>query len=66
MSIRDENDEYKTVYGIQGTEIVTCEARPVEGGWLVRDRCFRQFVEKDKLSETREGAEARLRSLPPV
>lgn len=56
-------DDYKTVYGIQGTEIVPFQARPVEGGWLVKQGCFRQFVEQEKLSETREGAEARLKNL---
>jgi hypothetical protein len=59
----EDAENYKTVFGVQGDQVVPIEARRVEGGWVVKQGCFRQFVEAEKLSETREGAEARLRML---
>ncbi len=59
--------EYKTCYGVQGDNIVEVQAMRVQGsegdGWVVKQGCFRQFVEAEKLSETREGAEVRLKAL---
>jgi len=54
---------YKTVYGVVGDEVVPVLATRVEGGWCIKRGCFREFVEAEKLSETREGAEERLRQL---
>jgi len=57
------SQEYRTVFGVQGNEVIPLEAVPVEGGWIVKQGCFRHFVEAEKLSTTREGAEERLRRL---
>jgi hypothetical protein len=56
--------EWTTMYGVgAGGEIVEVEAYPVEGGYVVRHGCFRDFVEAGRLSTTRAGAEERLRKL---
>ncbi len=59
--------EYKTAYGVQGDRIVEVQTRRVkedgEDGWVVKQGCFLSFVEAEKLSETRQGAEERLRRL---
>jgi len=59
-----EPEDYKTVFGVQGDEVVPVQARRVEGGWMIKQGCFRHFIDDpEKLSETREGAEARLKRL---
>ncbi len=62
-----EDEGYKTVFGIQGNLIVELQARRVkddqDDGWLIKRGCFRDFIGADRLSETREEAEARLKRL---
>jgi hypothetical protein len=69
-------EDVRPMWSLQGSSLETAEpkvvhARPVvdwEGqesalGWYVHSGCIREFVEKEKLSETREAAETRLMSL---
>lgn len=51
------------MFGILDQAVVEVEAYPVEGGYIVRRGCYRQFVEAEKLSSTRAEAETRLRAL---
>jgi hypothetical protein len=69
------DEEYRTVFGVVGNEVVEAQACRIQNGWVVRDHLLADclsskeilyFVESEKLHETREGAEERLRHLGPV
>lgn len=57
---------WNKLYGVIGDallEVVEVEGVPVEGGFVVRSGCFREFVEAGKLFHTRAEAESRLAEL---
>jgi hypothetical protein len=59
-------DDYQIMFAVEGNAVVAVLARRVANHWLVKQGCFRHAVALEKLSKTREEAEARLRALGPA
>lgn len=63
--------EYRTMYGVtetfEGLQVVEVEATPTEEGWTIRRKRGRSvwfdFAPKDKLYDSREKAEARIKEV---
>ena len=49
---------YQKMYGVLDSGVWEVDARPVEGGYIIRQNCLHTFVEHGKLHVEKNSAEA--------